>query len=250
MLVTKMPDGSPELFQAVQGEGTTIGKPYVFVRFSICNLHCKYCDSYFTWNFNDIKSENNHYKSKVCRKDNQIEMTVKQLVDCITKFPCKRVLFTGGEPMIYQKEIFQVIVALLKKDDTYWFEIETNGTIKINDDLFQLINQINCSPKLQSSGNSPLVANKPEVIKQFKTKPNTVFKFVVCQRTAIQDLIEIKEWQDSYGINNEDTWLMPEGVTRTKILAGSRFIIEHFLPQGYNLSTRLHILLFNNKRAV
>lgn len=250
MLVTKMPDGSPELFLGAQGEGTTIGRPYVFVRFSVCNLHCRYCDSYFTWNFDDIKTENYHCKNKVSKKVNQMQMTVKEMVDHITKFPCKRVLFTGGEPMIYQNEILEVILQLLKKDDRYWFEIETNGTIKLKDELFQLINQINCSPKLESSGNSPLIANKSEVIKQFKTKSNTVFKFVITKRTVTQDIIEIKEWQSQYDIPNDEIWLMPEGISRKIIIEGSKYIIEHFCSQGYNLSTRLHVILFNNQRAV
>lgn len=43
MLIAKMPDGSCEIYNGVQGEGLTQGLPIIFIRQSMCNLACNFC---------------------------------------------------------------------------------------------------------------------------------------------------------------------------------------------------------------
>ena len=51
MKVSRLADGSPEIFHTLQGEGASLGFPAVFLRLSLCNLHCHWCDTPYTWNW-------------------------------------------------------------------------------------------------------------------------------------------------------------------------------------------------------
>lgn len=53
MKLARLPDGSPEIFFTLQGEGRHTGLPSVFIRASLCNLHCRWCDTDYTWNWDD-----------------------------------------------------------------------------------------------------------------------------------------------------------------------------------------------------
>ncbi|MFH7025085.1 MAG: 7-carboxy-7-deazaguanine synthase QueE [Heteroscytonema crispum UTEX LB 1556] len=39
-----------EVFSAIQGEGLNVGTRQLFIRFALCDLRCRFCDSAHTWN--------------------------------------------------------------------------------------------------------------------------------------------------------------------------------------------------------
>jgi len=55
-MVAAAPPAPPrlvEVFRSIQGEGTHVGEPTLFVRFGECDLRCRWCDSVETWSVPD-----------------------------------------------------------------------------------------------------------------------------------------------------------------------------------------------------
>ena len=103
-----------EIFHSVQGEGFHAGIPHIFVRFGSCNLRCSWCDTDF---------------------DTYSNMTAIDILGEILKFDCKRIIFTGGEPMLQD---LWPLHRLLKRRG-YTLSIESNGTINIPEGLLEWI---------------------------------------------------------------------------------------------------------------
>jgi organic radical activating enzyme len=209
-----------EIFESIQGEGPNLGRPSVFVRLGGCNLKCTWCDSKFTWD------------PKIA--DNKMS-TTQDIIRTLKKFKSKHLVLTGGEPLLQQKALEEILRALPK----YTAEIETNGSHAPSPALLKMIEQINCSPKLKNSG------NKAYPLKVDPKNSKVIFKFVV-QSPA--DLKEIQSYARKNKIPQEKIWLMPEGITREAIEKRSRWLIEICKQKGYHFTPRLHILLYGSER--
>lgn len=119
-----------EIFYTLQGEGRNWGMPAVFVRVGDCNLRCTFCDTDF---LTDLK-----------------EMTPGEVADEVVKIAgsCRNVVFTGGEPLLQQVDLAEVM-GLLSDMDEWYFAVETNGTVAITCEEFSFwIDWICCSPKV------------------------------------------------------------------------------------------------------
>ena len=92
--VSKQPDGRPEIFYSVQGEGVHIGKPAVFLRLSLCNLACTWCDTKYTWDW-----------KRYDPKKQIIEMSPEEIGREVLRYNCKHLVVTGGEPMIQHRQL-------------------------------------------------------------------------------------------------------------------------------------------------
>jgi 7-carboxy-7-deazaguanine synthase len=96
-----------ELYVSVQGESSFAGLPCIFVRLAGCNLRCSWCDSEYTF----------HGGEKFTL--DQVEEKIAALA------PVKLVEFTGGEPMLQERELLPMMDRLLDKG--YTLMIETSG---------------------------------------------------------------------------------------------------------------------------
>lgn len=96
-----------EIYKSIQGESSFAGAPCIFVRLAGCNLRCAWCDSEYTFS--------GGYKLT--------EEQVAAEVDKLT--PVKLVEFTGGEPMLQERELIPLMERLL--GDGYELMMETSG---------------------------------------------------------------------------------------------------------------------------
>lgn len=233
-----------EVFYSIQGEGKTIGSPAIFVRLATCNLGCKWCDTPYAVNPITLKKEMKVIDTKEL---------IKMLVAKIKSTKCRRIVWTGGEPLLQQMAIENVI-RLLDSElrntfPTIIHEVETNGTIMPNDFLLRAINYFNVSPKLHSSGNKSThkIINE-DVLKVFNALPQTIFKFVIAEED--DDIREIDFLVNTFGLHKEKIWLMPLGVEKDDVLQSLPKLAKICLSRGWNLSSRLQILTWGNKRGV
>lgn len=93
-----------ETFESIQGEGRFAGYPALFIRVSGCNLNCPWCDTKY-------------------HKDGT-PISLSALINLVRESPRETIIWTGGEPTLYIRDIMPVIRATPGKTHM----IETNGT--------------------------------------------------------------------------------------------------------------------------
>ena len=250
MKIAQLSTGHPEIFHTLQGEGISTGVPAVFVRASQCNLHCIWCDTDYTWNWTGTpwphEKDSEAGYQKFNRQQSQLEMTPTDVAGAIREHDCRRLVVTGGEPLVQQKEFTDVLKILRGWDPEWTFELETNGTIRPHEALDDLVNQYNVSPKLTNSGNPTRLRLVEEALAFFAASSKAWFKFVV---SAASDLAEITALQDQLDLAPDRIVLMPEGRDATTLRTRRQWLADRCIEKGYRYSDRLHIQLWGNERG-
>jgi len=161
-----------EIYQSIQGESTSAGRPCVFVRLTYCNLRCTYCDTEYAF-----------YDGK--------DMSVQQIIDEVEKYNCKLVEVTGGEPLVQMDECLELMNNLC--DLGYEVMIETGGSLSIKDiePRVKIIMDLKCPSSGMEKKN--LYANLEYL------KPTDELKFVIGNREDYDWTIEILKKYNLYG---------------------------------------------------
>lgn len=221
-----------------QGEGPYTGQPAVFVRLGHCNLSCSWCDTPFTW-------DSQRYNLATECPDTPVE----QVVEDAAARGARLFIVSGGEPLMHQrKPAMHTLVSQLSKQGAV--HIETNGTIPPTPWARDLVAHFSVSPKLSNNGADPAKRRiKPRAIAEFAdlaAKGRACFKFVA---TRPEDLNEVDKLVDEHRVPASAVWIMPEGTTSEQVLGTHRDIADAVLQRGYNTTTRLHTLLWEQERA-
>lgn len=233
-----------EVFASIQGEGRNLGTPSVFVRFWGCNLHCQ---------FNDIVCDTPYAVSR--EREKAIELSSKSLADRIKKYKLKHIVFTGGEPMLYQEFIVEVMKYLYRDDIRYKAEVETNGTVKPLSRFLNIMTYITVSPKLKSSNQPSKKLDKMRInYKTLSSFPTgkTSLKFVYSPngrgRLNAVDEAELKDIVENH--SRFDVYIMPEGMDRETVIKNSNKAVSFCIENGFKFSPREHIIIWDKKRGV
>ncbi len=250
MKLAKLGDG-PEIFHTIQGEGVSVGAPAVFIRASRCNLHCVWCDTDHTWNFE--KTPWPHEKdalpgyAKFKKADVTFEIDPTDAAGRILAYNCPRTVITGGEPLLQQDGFLEMIGKIRERQPEHQFEVETNGTQIPSPAFDEAVNQLNVSPKLSNALMPPSLRLNAEALAFFAKSPKAWFKFVVAEPA---DLEEIKELCATYQLPRQRVLLMPEGRTCEELDRHAPWLAETCRDLGFRFSDRLHIRLWGDKRGV
>lgn len=213
----------------VQGEGPSSGRLCSFIRLGLCNLHCSWCDTPYTWDW-----------TRFDRATELHRMTVTDIVGAVTAMGPRFVVITGGEPLVHRDALVDLVDVL--HSGGFEIEIETNGTLPPGDLASKVC--FNVSPKLSHSGD-PRHLRLTEHLHDY-VHGETCFKFVV---TCPADLDEISEIRDVFDISDDQIWVMPEGRTVFAIAHGLAGLADDVIKRGWNLTGRLHVTVWGDKRG-
>lgn len=221
-----------EIFHSLQGEGPTVGTPAVFVRLGMCNLQCNFCDTTYTWK----KGEEDY-------SDEANERIMDSISGILDEFPhTKTIVWTGGEPMMQQRDIVAAIDYLNQRFSLRKLEheVETNGTIQAQPEFDKRVTRYNCSPKTAMSGNSTYSVK----LKNFE---KTTYKYVVgSEKDCAEALAEIER----QALPRERCFFMVLGTTAQEMQKRSPVIAEICKREGIALTIRMQCMLWGRKRGV
>lgn len=214
----------------LQGEGPSCGQAAAFVRLGRCNLACSFCDSRHSWDWDRYDPAAELH-----------EMTVPEVLARLDAMAASLVVITGGEPLLQQRHLPPLLEQV--KARGWRVEVETAGTVAPT--LAEgLVDQWNVSPKLANSGMPAERRIKPAVLAELVDTGRAVFKFVA---EGTGDLAEIAAVVDACRL--APVWVMPEGTDSPTVMARLRELAGPVLARGWNLTPRLHILVWGDERG-
>jgi 7-carboxy-7-deazaguanine synthase len=223
-----------ELFgPTFQGEGPNQGRLARFVRLFGCHLTCGWCDTPQTWDGrrHDLTAEQRH-------------LAVVDIVDWLAIAPGGLVVITGGEPLLQRRALESLLAAMRHKGLASEIEVETSGTIAPSPVVTEAVTRFIVSPKLAHSGLLERQRIRSAALRQFALSGKAIWKFVV---QSVPDLDEVEDLVAQYRL--DPVWVMPEGTDSTTVLDRLRLLADPVLTRGWNLTSRLQILLWENARA-
>ena len=203
-----------EIFSSIQGESSKIGLPTVFIRLTGCPLRCQYCDTSYAFYGGEI-------------------MFFEDIIRQVTKFNCKDVCVTGGEPLAQSgsKKLLKDLVDL-----DFHVSLETGGSISLKgiDERVKIIMDI----KTPDSGES--TKNRWENIGELKKSDE--LKFVIC---SLEDYQWSKAIIEKYKIND----VCPVLFSPCSELLDPRDLAEWILADQlpFRFQIQIHKILWNNQ---
>jgi len=258
-------------FYTVQGEGISSGIPAYFVRLGICNLTCGMSRAFTNKLMKEQSLEDGEIFEGDLVKEGKATWTCdstsqwlwrgedKEFQYLLDRFKEEgvyddilngyvHIIWTGGEPTIagHQVAINNFTEYWMDKEGSLlntYYEIETNGTNYIEEELFQNLDQINCSPKLENSGMTAKQRIVPKAIERIMQHPNYQFKFVISTEDDVKELF--RDFVEPFNIPLKNVVCMPGLDDAVNFEERTQFCLEMAKKYKFRGLTRLHIAAWN-----
>jgi 7-carboxy-7-deazaguanine synthase len=195
-----------EVFSSIQGEGIFVGLPMNFIRFTRCNLSCKWCDTAYSQG---------------------VELSCASILKKLDK-KIRWVSLTGGEPMM-EKDLSYIISVL--KGIGFKVLLETNGSI-FDKKIFSSCDHISLDLKAPSSGNC---AHSPDALQYCLRHPKkSQIKVVVQDPSDLRFFAKMHSFGEEY-----PNWIIQPEWSRINELGYSKIISKfpcvRVIPQMHKL---------------
>lgn len=224
----------------LQGEGTLLGTPSVFIRTWGCDFSCSWCDTKDSWQpgsrWQDVK--------------------VTTLIDRVRAFRCYHAVITGGNPLLQVNELADLVVGLQQEwrdtEDGWNFRpgmhvtVETQASV-YDETISRSVDLLSLSPKLHDWRQDVVDGYVEDTV--IRSSRQTQIK-VVCGTEAealeaIEKILEIyrkaKRWAGPRNIGKSLHFILqPESSTGRKGVEVIRSTLERFLGEtraGYQYPT-------------
>ncbi len=177
-----------EIFSSVQGEGPYLGCRQIFIRFSGCNLSCRYCDTLRLAETGRCSVEVRPGKRKYVEMPNPL--SAEGLMDILEAyFPLPihhSASMTGGEPLMQAAFLKQMLPAL--KNLNMQVYLETNGSLPERlSQVIDLVDIISMDIKLPgNSGCGPLWERHRQFL-SIASRSRVFVKIVMDDPTPLMD---------------------------------------------------------------
>lgn len=210
-----------EIFYSLQGEANFAGLPSVFIRLQGCNVGCAFCDTKHTWELNPdteqsviklVAKQNQH-------TDNWAYFSHEELLTEIKKYSaCRHVVFTGGEPAMYD------LAAITNELHSlgYTTQIETSGTEKL---LISDNTWVTLSPKVDMPGHKVVLADNVSRANEIKMPVG-----------KMADIDKLKILLSTHQIKTKLVWLQPLSCKENP----TKLCIEQALLNNWRVSVQIH----------
>lgn len=262
-----------EIFRSLQGEGRYVGVPSIFIRVNGCNLRCCFAGSICDTPYTSHHPETNTYNTV-----EEVRSEVAKILNSHQK--TKHIVFTGGEPMMYQQAIAELIYSLDRDFSGLFITVETNGTIPMQPIMTKMVDFWSISPKLSTSccfEGTEVPEKQREMHLKNRFNAESFASYIMSGQEGQLKFVwscegntyEIKRWLEDVrnwvGENRGERWknvfdqhmeedfrvmLMPEGITNEQLNNKLQDIAEVCLREDWEMTDREHIRIWGDKRGV
>lgn len=280
-----------ELFTSFQGEATYTGMPSVWLRFFGCNLECRGfgqdnpadastyvnefetidisrinhmrdlpvisrgCDSSYSWSakFKHLAfDQNEHELAEQILRLSEEKLGTSNMIHKVTKRPIQ-LAFTGGEPMMQQKamgQIMQQMVARMDGNRVPQVTIETNGTKPRKADFDAVIENTErlhfaISPKLFNVSGERNAVDLDVIADYANIADSCAVKFVM--NGTDESWRELEQYEHQLRELPVSLWIMPVGATvEDQSTPQVARIADEAMLRGYQVSVRAHAYVYGN----